>query len=68
MFYLKRNVPNWERAARLVVAAILAVVASMGAVDMPAWAGWLIAVALALTAIVGFCPACAMVGRRPIGE
>lgn len=68
MFYLKRNVPNWERAARLVVAAILAVVASMGALDMPAWAGWPIAAALALTAIVGFCPACAMVGRRRIGE
>jgi len=63
MFYVK-NVPNWERVLRVVVG--LAIVAwsllSLGG-------AWGVIVALSATGIVasglfGFCPACALVGRR----
>jgi len=63
MFYVK-NVPTWERIVRIV--AGLAVVAwsllALGGV-------WGIVLALSAVGIVasgifGFCPACAMVGRR----
>ncbi|KQV43104.1 MULTISPECIES: DUF2892 domain-containing protein [unclassified Duganella] len=63
MFYVK-NVPTWERALRVI--AGLAVVAW----SVPALGGlWGTAVALSAAGIVlsglfGFCPACAMVGRK----
>jgi len=69
MFYLKRNLPRFERMARLALALCLALVAyacvPAGWLAMSAGAG---AVVLACTAAVGFCPACAMVGRKPIAE
>lgn len=68
MFYLKSNVPAWERAARLVLAAVLAGLAWRFADGLISWAGGLTAASLALTAVAGFCPACAMVGRRPVGD
>jgi hypothetical protein len=67
MFYLKRNLTGLERFARLALALCLA---SLTYTHVPA--GWLTigayaaAVSTACTAIVGFCPACAMVGRKPI--
>jgi hypothetical protein len=63
MFYVK-NVPAWERMVRIIVG--LAVVAwsliALGGV-------WGIVIAASAAGIVGsgifgFCPACAMVGRR----
>ena len=66
MFYSK-NLPAWERVAR--VAAGLAMV--LYGVIGPGLAGSAAGVAVAaaggmtmLTGFVGFCPACAMVGRR----
>ncbi|HDR9482939.1 TPA: DUF2892 domain-containing protein [Burkholderia aenigmatica] len=63
MFYVK-NVPAWERVVRIVLGAVVAVLAL-------AWlkgvAGIVVAVAAAgivVSGMVGFCPACAMVGRR----
>jgi hypothetical protein len=61
-----RNVPGWERAAR----ALLGICLLAAAVLVPL-AGWPLWVALAAgatlvgTALAGFCPACAMIGRRP---
>jgi hypothetical protein len=63
MFYVK-NVPNWERALRVVagLAAIylgLAVLGGMwGAVAAAAAAG------IVGSGLFGFCPMCALVGRR----
>jgi len=60
-----RNVPNWERATR----ALLGICLLAAAVLVPL-AGWLLWAALAagatlvVTALAGFCPACAMIGRR----
>jgi hypothetical protein len=63
MVYLK-NVPTAERALRVVLGAA---VAGAGVVMVGGAAGWLIAASaagLVLTGLVGFCPACALVGRK----
>ncbi len=63
MIYAK-NVPNAERVLRVVLgsaAAVAAVVLVNGS------AGWLLAAGaagLVVSGLVGFCPACAMAGRR----
>jgi len=69
MFFLQQNLPVWERALRLGGALLLA---CAGLLWLPA--GWPVALAsvsaavLGLTAIVGFCPACALVGRKPAAK
>jgi len=69
MFFLQRNLPAWERALRLGGALLLA---CAGLLWLPA--GWPMALALAsaaglgLTGIAGFCPACALVGRKPVAK
>lgn len=68
MFYLKRNLASLERILRLALALCLAPVArtflSTGWLEIGAYA---LAALLACTAVVGFCPACAMAGRKAIG-
>jgi hypothetical protein len=69
VFHLKRNLPAWERVIRLC----LGVFAAAGAFYfLPAGTLRLLGLAtagvLASTAIVGFCPACAMLGRKAPGE
>jgi hypothetical protein len=64
MFYVK-NVPNWERVLRLL-AGIGLLAASLGLLG-GGWQGWgagLGGVGLTLSGLFGFCPACAMVGRK----
>jgi len=65
MFYLKRNLPTWERALRVACGAALALAAVWwfpgGLLGASALVG---AAVFALTGLVGFCPACAMVGRK----
>jgi len=67
MFYLKRNLPGFERIVRLALALCLAVVPHtfvlIGWLGIGAYAA---AAVSACTAIVGFCPACAMFGRKSI--
>lgn len=63
MLYVK-NLPLWERALRIGggTATVAYAVLSMGG----GW-GWAImagGVAAALTGLLGFCPACALAGRR----
>ena len=62
-FYVK-NVPGWERALRLVLGGGAAAFALY---SFPGPMGWLLAgsaAGIAVTGLVGFCPMCAMVGRR----
>lgn len=69
MFYLKSNLPSWERILRLAGSAVLAVIACLSTLPSSynlALAG--MAAMLGLTALAGFCPACALVGRRPARE
>lgn len=64
MFYAK-NVPGWERAVR-VIAGLSMVVAGL-LVFQGSMLGYGIAatgVVALLTGFVGFCPMCAMVGRK----
>lgn len=63
MFYLN-NLPVWERLARLV--AGLAMIAC-GAHFYGRSAGWAflaVGAVTFVTALVGFCPGCALAGRR----
>jgi hypothetical protein len=67
MFYVK-NVPGWERALR-VVAGLIAMAIGFGAVSGIGGGIWSWVVAASAAGIVasglfGFCPMCAMVGRR----
>ena len=64
MFHVK-NVPVWERVLRLVVGAASLVFVAMnwGTSSLSVAIGVTGAV-LALTGLVGFCPMCAMVGRK----
>jgi len=62
-FFVK-NVPNWERVVRIIVALTAALI-SLNALAAP-W-GWLVAgsaLGFGMTGLFGFCPACALVGRR----
>jgi hypothetical protein len=64
MFYSK-NVPGWERALRIVagLAMLAGSLVYFGATPV----GWVAGIAGAMammTGLIGFCPACAMVGRK----
>lgn len=63
MWYVK-NVPTGERVLRVLCGAA-GVAASLAWLPGPwAWMGAASAVGLVLSGLVGFCPACAMVGRK----
>jgi len=66
MFFIKRNLPHWERALRIVMGLLIAAAVYLGlfSAGILGWAAIATAATLVLTAFVGFCPACAMVGRR----
>ena len=61
----RKNLPGWERAMRLLGGAVMIACGLLGLPGTPI--GYLIAGAGAMTAATGFfgfCPMCAMVGRR----
>ena len=63
MFYVK-NVPGGERIVRVVAGAVGA---GLGLALLGGTAGWLVAAGaagLVASGLFGFCPACAMVGRK----
>lgn len=62
-FYTK-NVPSFERALRLVISVALVIGGLVGLVEP--WRPIVVAggAAFALTGLFGFCPACAMIGRK----
>ena len=69
MFFLKRNLPTWERAARILGGIAIGVAVASGlTTGIVMWAALATAATLVLTAFVGFCPACAMVGRRYLDQ
>jgi hypothetical protein len=63
MLYVK-NLPMWERSLRIGVgaAAVAYAVLNMGGVWV--WVMMAGGVGAVLTGIFGFCPACALAGRR----
>jgi len=63
MSYVK-NLPAWERALRVVVGAAAA---AWGMLALGGTAGTVLALSaagIACSGLLGFCPACAMVGRK----
>lgn len=64
MVYVK-NVPNWERVLRVVMGAMALAfaIANWGVSGVAVGVGIMGAV-LAMTGLVGFCPMCALVGRK----
>jgi hypothetical protein len=63
VFYAK-NVPAWERVVRIVLGVL---VAALAVIHLKGVIGVVVAVAAAgivVSGLVGFCPACALVGRR----
>jgi hypothetical protein len=69
MFYLQRNLPAWERLLRLAAGLLLGAASVWAMPDgVLRWAALAAALTLAGTALVGFCPACALIGRSPLKE
>lgn len=64
MFY-EKNIPTAERVVRFVVgmAAVIGGIVYFGSAPM-GWALGLMGAMAAMSAMIGFCPACAMAGRR----
>ncbi len=63
MIYVK-NLPWWERLLRIGAGTIAAAYALLGAGGAMSWVILAGGVGTALTGIFGFCPACALAGRR----
>jgi hypothetical protein len=62
-FFIK-NLPNWERALRIVLALAVVVAAIL---TLPSPRSWVVAAAglgFGFSGVVGFCPMCALFGRR----
>ena len=67
MWYVK-NVPNGERVLR-VLAGLMGTGAALALLPSPwSWGGAASAAGLTLSGLLGFCPACAMVGRKLPGS
>ena len=65
MIYVK-NLPSWERGLR-ILAGIGLVALSLAYFGPTTTTGWAVGAAGAMAAIsglFGFCPACAMIGRK----
>jgi hypothetical protein len=63
MFYVK-NVPNWERALRIVMGLMALGFAAMSWGSPLAMGAGIMGAVLSMTGLFGFCPMCAMVGRK----
>lgn len=64
MFYI-RNVPHWERVLRLLVglAALAFACMNWGVSRLGVGTG-VVGAMLAMTGLMGFCPMCALLGRK----
>ncbi|MBI5323145.1 DUF2892 domain-containing protein [Bradyrhizobium sp.] len=63
MFY-RKNLPGWERAIRVIAGLALIAWGWLGSPAMPPGFAIAAGVAVILTGFFGFCPMCAMVGRK----
>lgn len=63
MVYLK-NLPVWERLLRLALGLVTAACGLLGIGGPLGWGLVAVGVGIALTGALGFCPACALAGRR----
>jgi hypothetical protein len=62
-----KNVPRWERGLRVVAAVALGLIIwSTSPEPWTRWVGIGSAALFGLTGFFGFCPACYLVGRKPV--
>ena len=67
MIYAK-NLPPWEHGPRILAGCVLA---ARGWLAAPSTLVLAVAIAVGvclMTSLLGFCPACAMAGRRSVGS
>jgi hypothetical protein len=60
----RKNIYNWEQVARIAAGLALAVYSLVGLTGAAVYGLTAMGAFIALTGVVGFCAACAMVGRR----
>jgi Protein of unknown function (DUF2892) len=63
--FCRKNLPGWERLVRIVAGVAMLACGLIGLGGLPV--GFMIAgvgVITILTGFIGFCPVCAMAGRR----
>lgn len=61
----KRNIPGWERVVRAALGGgLLAIVSIVPLTGLAGWAVGLGGAGMVLSSLMGFCPACALAGRR----
>jgi hypothetical protein len=63
MFY-RKTLPGWEGGVRLVGAAVMGLCAMQFAGTPAAWAFGVTGAVFATTSVAGFCPFCAIGGRK----
>ena len=63
MFYVK-NVPTWERVLRVIAGLAVAAWSVLALGGLWGALAALSAAGIVLSGLFGFCPACAMVGRK----
>ncbi|MGF7000532.1 YgaP family membrane protein [Paraburkholderia sp. GAS32] len=63
MFYVK-NVPGWERIIRVLLGSLAIVLAIVFLQSLTAVIVSIAAIGIVASGLVGFCPACALVGRK----
>jgi hypothetical protein len=68
MMYFKTNLPTWERLTRVIMGIMIIGLAYQYApTPLLSWVGTAMGVMIAGTGFTGFCPMCAMVGRKYLG-
>jgi hypothetical protein len=63
----RKNIYAWEQWSRIVLGVAMLAFAFFS--PLGGWMSWLVALAgvsAVVTGIFGWCPACAMIGRRPV--
>ncbi len=63
--FFQKNLPVWERVIRVCMGVLAALLGWWAAPDpVFAWLAYGTAAVLAMTGFIGFCPMCALAGRR----
>jgi hypothetical protein len=62
-FFMK-NLPPWERGLRILLSLVGAAVCLVSLSPPWSWGGVASAAGFGVTGVVGFCPMCALAGRR----
>ncbi|MBM7841808.1 YgaP family membrane protein [Herpetosiphon giganteus] len=62
----RKNLPSWERWVRSIVAlALVGVALWLAPTAIVQWLSIISALVLLVTGMVGYCPACHLMGRKP---